>query len=260
MKSVNLSFLGDLSQEDSIMINKTAQWASLTNEKYMEKFSFFLDERQSDLCLRLLQSMQFDNYIFFGGYDGAKRAVLGLFPPYSNVSDYQFPVVPLTFTYRNNDVLTHRDFLGSLMALQIARETIGDIIVSNGVAVAFVYATVADFVVDNITKIGRVGVRVSKGFDENIIPIQEYLEICGTVASLRFDCVLSLALKLSREKASVLIKNGLAEVNHKQISSLNYNLSENDEFSVRGHGKFQFYKINGTSKKERIHITLKRYI
>lgn len=259
MEHLNLSFLGELSDNERILLNQVSQWAEYTEEKYTQKYSFFLDERQKYLCESVLRSIGFENYFFFGGYNNSKRAVLGLFPPYCTPEKESFPISVLTFKYRKADELTHRDFLGSFMAQGIMRNTVGDILVSIGQSAVFVYDTVCS-TIENITKVGRVGVTVNRGFDESIVPVQTFSDITGTVASLRLDCLLSLALRISREKAAATIKSTGAEVNCVMVYSGDRHLSEGDEFSVRGFGKFVFFKVGAVSKKERIHVTLKKYI
>lgn len=260
MKQINLSYLGNITDEDKIILTKITQWAISSEQKFIQKFSFFLDERQVALCESILNSIKFDNYLFFGGYSSSNRKVVGIFSEYNLIEFDEFPIVPVTFSYRKNDILTHRDFLGAIMAQNISRECVGDIIISQGKAVVFLYKTIAEYVVQNITKIGRIGVKYSLEFDENIIPIQEFEELKGTVASLRIDCVLSLALKQSREKISSLIKTNGVFVNHLPIYSVGFLVSKGDEFSIKGYGKFRLDEIGGLSKSERVHIIIKKYI
>lgn len=259
MRSVDLSFLGKISDDDQVMLNRLLDWTDAVTEKYIDKFSFFLDERQKSLCEKVLRSAGFENYRFFGGYNGAQRTVLGLFAPYSEPADDEFPIIPLTFSYRQADKLSHRDFLGCIMAQRVSRESVGDIIVSDGRAAVFLYKTVVNEI-SFLDKIGRVGVKVSQGFDEGIIPVQKFQQIDSTVASLRLDCVLSAAIKVSREKASALIKSKGAEVNHTSVYAPDLQLAEGSVFSVKGFGKFILEHVGGFSKKERIHITLQKYV
>ena len=198
MKPLDLSFLGNISDEDKILLNRTAQWAFCAENKYQLKYSFFLDERQAKLCETVLKSIKFDSCCFYGGYEDAKRKIIGFFPPFSDPDKNAFPIVPVTFTYRKSDNLSHRDFLGSLMSLRIA--------------------------------------------------------------ALRLDCIVSLALRISREKAAGLISTSGAEVNHLHITSPSFQLSEGDEFSVKGYGKFILLQVGGITKKQRIHITLTKYV
>lgn len=249
-----------LSEEDNILLRSVADKITLAEKHFSPKFTFFLDERQSELVEMIFKNSGFDNYVLYGGYDNAKRKILAVTPPYSYANLTDFPLKAVTFSYRNVDSISHRDILGSLMALNIERKTVGDILVGEGKSVVFLYDTVIDDVLFGIKKIGRIGVKVYEGFDEEIIPEEKFKEISGTIASLRLDCVLSLALKISREKAANLIKKNGVVVNCQEQFSISYEMKENDKFSIKGFGKFVFSSINGTSKKDRIHITIKKYI
>lgn len=260
MKLLDLSFLGNISSEDRIMLNRTVQWAYCAENKYQTKYSFFLDERQLLLCETVLKSVKFDGYCAFGGYEGAQRKVLGFFPPYGDKKQECFPIVSITFNYRKSDCLTHRDFLGAVMSLKVSREAVGDIIVSEGKSAVFLYETVSEYVLQNLNKIGRVGVKADKGFDADIIPIQNFEELKGTVASVRLDCIIGLALRISREKASSLISSLGADVNYVHVTTPSCQLKEGDKFSVRGYGKFRLERVGGVSKKQRIHIILTKYV
>ena len=260
MNEKNFSFLKGITDDDRIMLSRLLDWTYMAEEKYVTKYSFFMDERQWALCEQVLASNKFENYLLWGGFDNAVRRVIGIFPPYSDMDKKDFPIVPLTFEYRKEDKLSHRDFLGSLMGLKISRECVGDILVGEGRSVAFVRDTVADEVLANVRKIGRVGVKVSVGFDESAVAEVKFQELSGTVASLRVDSVLSLALRISREKANVLIKSTGVEINHVLCNMPKTLVQEGDKFSVRGFGKFILLSVNGATKKDRLHITVGKYI
>lgn len=249
-----------LSDDDNILLRSISDKIILAEKHFSPKFTFFLDERQSELVEMIFKNSVFNNYALYGGYDNAKRKILAVTPPYSYADLTEFPIKAVTFTYRKADSITHRDILGSLMSLNIERKTVGDILVGEGKSTAFLFDTVADDVLFGINKIGRVGVKTVEGFDSSIIPEEKFKEIEGTIASLRLDCVLSLALKISREKAANLIKKNGVVVNCQEQFSISYEMKENDKFSVKGFGKFLFSEINGVSKKDRIHITIKKYI
>ncbi len=260
MKKLNLSFLKNITDEDKILLNQVADWAAAAENKYISKYSFFLDERQSALCEQMLKSMTFSNYRFYGGHEGADRNILCVYPDYSTAENNDFPINCLLFKYNKDYKLSHRDFLGSLMSLNIARNTIGDIVVSNGRAQIYVYDKVCDLVLRDISKIGRVGVTVQQN---NIDPLRvsvEFEEISGTVSSLRLDCVLSLSLRISREKAKSIIMSKGIVLNHLMTYDADTVLKDGDIFSIKGFGKYIFKSINGVSKKNRFHITLNKYV
>lgn len=260
MKEFNSSFLKNLSKADQLLVDKIIDWTNIANEKYTEKFSLFLDCRQSKIARQVLDSLKFENYKFFGGYENAHRLVLGVFPPYTDINNEDFPVKGLTFTYRKCDILTHRDILGSLMSLNISRDCIGDIIISEGKSVVFVFDKILPLILENIHKIGRIGVKAEVGFDlSDVDAEQKYSEISGTVASLRADCIVSLAAKMSRDKASSLIKSNGIIADYEEVYSPSTEMCEGIGFSIRGYGKFILSSVNGLSRKNRLHVTIKKY-
>lgn len=225
-------------------------------------FSQFLDERQCAEAERICSHSVGGSlrYRLFGGFDGSARKMLCIYEDYCE--DYitdEFPMRCLTFVFRKEDRLNHRDFLGSLMGLRLKREVIGDIIIAEGIAQIFVTETAARLIMSDLKKIGRVGVRISDDRPFEIEVRQEFDEFGSTVASLRLDCIVSAAAKVSREAAARLIRSEKVSVNHFSSTSLSQELKEGDVISVRGSGRFIFAKIGDTTKKERIHIILRKY-
>ena len=102
--------------------------------------------------------------VFCGGAENRDplRCCLGLFPSFYFASDdiygydvtvaEMFPIKAVTLVYRREDTITHRDVLGSLMALGIERDTVGDIFVAEGTAAVFVYEKIAPLISDSLTK------------------------------------------------------------------------------------------------------------
>lgn len=155
----------------------------------------------------------------------------------------------MVFNYREADKPSHRDFLGAVMSLEIKREMIGDILVGGKRTVIFVLNTVAPLV-EEISRVGRCGVRVTRDFCIEDIPQRQFDEISATVSSLRLDAVLSAALRLSREKTQELIKSKGVTLNHVITYEPSEKMSESDVFSVKGAGKFELSRIGGLSKKK----------
>ena len=145
------------------------------------------------------------------------------------------------------------------MSRQIKRNMLGDIIVGSGTASVIVHDTIKPVLMSEISKIGSAGVSVTEGDISDLHAEQSFTEKNGTVSSLRLDGVISLAAGISREKSAALIKGGYVSVMYETIQSVSYQLSEGDIFSARGFGKFVLCSVNGKTKKDRIHITIKKY-
>ncbi|EGC02259.1 RNA-binding protein [Ruminococcus albus] len=256
----NFSFLTDITDDDKRLLSRFLDWTEMAEEKYITKHSAFLDERQCRLCEKVMASVKYENYLLWGGYEGAERKMLCVYPQYGDEDiKSSFPMTAVTFKYRSEDKLSHRDFLGSLMALGITRDCVGDILVGDGRTSVFVKDTAARDVM-SVSKIGRVGVKTEDGFDPSTVIMPEFREITGTVASLRLDSVLSLALRISREKASALIKGGAVEISHVRTEQTSKHVEVGEKISARGYGKFLVKSVDGVSHKDRLHITICKYI
>lgn len=255
------SYYDKLSYEDRLLVSHFLDMIEICEKSYTPRFSAFLDERQIILAESFMTEQGCREYKLYGGYEGASRKVLGVFPQYweeENEWD-DFPVSALKFKFRVADKLSHRDFLGSFMSKQIKRNMLGDIIVGSGEAAVIVHDSVKPVLMSEIVKIGSVGVSVTEGDVSDLHAEQSFIEKNGTVSSLRLDGIVSLAAGVSREKSASLIKGGYAAVMYETVQNVSHQLSQGDIFSVRGYGKFVLDSVNGKTKKDRIHITIKKY-
>lgn len=249
----NVKILSSITDEERVLTRHLVDLAKQSDITGRARFSCFLDERQRILCEAQLSKEGYENYEFIGGYDGAVRRA-AVFHGFGE----EVPFTPIVFNYREADKPTHRDFLGSLMALDIKREMVGDILVSDGRCVVFIMNSVLSAVSD-VSKIGKYGVKISYDFSEDDIPQQEFEKITVTVQSLRLDSVLSNAIRTSREKAQELIKAKGVVLNHVEVYDPSLKIEEGDVFSVKGFGKFVLSEIGGFSKKDRTFITIEKF-
>lgn len=262
MNYFSSQFSAKLSDNDRLFLKKINEWVNKSQNTYVLKFSNFLDRRQMQLCEDMFCFLGFHNFMFYGGYEKAQRCILAIYPEYYEIDKNSFPVRSLCFDYRKEDKLSHRDFLGSLMSLQIKREMVGDIVVDEGHTTVFISDRLSSLVCDSIRKVGSVGVSVTEccdnldKLDNNI----SFESINGTVSSLRLDCIISLFTRLSREKSSALIKSGNVSLNYNEADNISAMISPGDTISVKGYGKFIFAQNNGMTKKGRMNIEIKKYI
>ena len=201
------------------------------------------------------------NIISSGGYEGAERLRVAFVDPhFQGTVDLQIAVLKVSWDPRFR-LLTHRDVLGSLMGLGIDRTHFGDIIVTSGGAQVIVDATIADFVIQNFTKIAMVTVTVSRMELSELQPKEEKIkEVRTTVASMRLDSIASSGFSTSRTKVVEAIKAGLVQVNWQPAKGPAQEVKEGDIISLRGRGRMQIESITGTSKKGRIGVHLKRFM
>lgn len=247
-------------QNNDLFYAKLEDLCDAVERKNIPKFTSFLDEKQQFLAQEYLERRHLKNWMLWGGEASVARKMLGVFPDYMEPDGEHFPISALTFSYRKEDTLTHRDFLGSLMALQMKREAIGDILVMTGNCVLFVTEKVEPLVYDELTKIGRIGVKIQQGITVPISCEQKFQELVGTVASMRLDCVIAMMTGKSRGAVCELIKAGLVSLNYQPIQSGSITVTPGDILTVRGYGKAKIAPAIQTTKKDRCRITLLKYI
>lgn len=220
------------------------------------KFIGFLTAEETAIAVKRFSINE--KHTVFGGYEGAERVMLGVLPDWCD--DPIFPITAITFTYRTCDKLSHRDFLGALMALGITRETVGDILIEDGRAVVFVTSDISKFVLTQIEKVGNIGVTLSEGYDTPLPQMGKKLECSETVASVRLDCVVAAICNMSRTQASEKITDGLVIVNSVCITKPTLSVRAYDKITIRQKGKFEILSCNEMSKKGRIILKYNKYI
>lgn len=216
------------------------------------------------------------SFLLFGGYCDAERAVPIILPEF--VSEYdgdteenarEFFADALNGAVRAIRIkgsgyrtLSHRDYLGSLLALGIERDRLGDIIIQNDFeAVVFCSGSVLDFLLAHIDRIASDKVAVTKFIpDSHFSAKKEFLPISDTVASARLDCIVAALTNLSREKAQAAIKGGLCELDYVIEERCGREIIPPCIISVRGMGKYNVLSFDGETRRGRIRLIAQKYV
>ncbi len=194
--------------------------------------------------------------VLFGGYEEAERKMVAFVPSYMTAD---FPIIIIKISARKGITLNHRDYLGSLMGLGIKREKCGDIIINENHCFAFMDSDIARFVDSSLISVGREGVSTSiVSIDEVTLPERKFTQITGTVATLRLDSVLTLFIGTGRSHTIDWITAGRVFVDGLCASKPDMRLCDGVVITVRGVGR-AILEVSGTSRKDRIFITLNKY-
>ena len=242
---------------DDLIIARAEDTIKRCCTKNIPAFFGFLNEHECSI-VQLYAKNKHCRFLLFGGYEGAERVIFAALPDWAE--DTQFPITALTFEYKKEYSLNHRDFLGSLMALGITREKIGDIVVGEGRTVVFIHDDIAGFVVSQITKIGRVGVKITTGAPYDIQVDNKYEIITKTIASARLDCIVAAITNNSRTAATELIISGNVFTSGVENRSVSYTVKEGETLSVRKHGKYIIDSGANLTKKGRLRLECRRKI
>ena len=222
----------------------------------------FLTARELEMCRYLFGDAP--GLCSFGGYEGAERQMLVYLPEYldeSALTEEDSPLVCLRGEFYEGDTLSHRDLLGALMGAGIARETVGDILVDGNACDFLVTAQIAPYILQNLTSAGRTKLRLQAVPLSDIrVPQAQVKEIKDTLASLRLDSVISSGFRISRGLAAQYISAGKAAIDGLPCEKPDKLVPEGAKISLRGSGKIKLVSINGKTKKDRISVTIHRYV
>lgn len=192
---------------------------------------------------------------FYGGYENAeyKRVLISL----NTVSSPDFSIITLKINYNNKtDTISHRQILGSILALGLKREVIGDIIKVSDDYYFFAVSNMKEFIIDNLHYIGKAKVEIEQYFEKLNYEI-EYAERIVFLPSMRLDNVLANSYNLGRKKAKELVESGLVKVNHLIVTNTAKIIKENDVLSVRGKGRLIVGQLVGKSKSDNLILKIR---
>ena len=250
------------SAEDKMLLAKIWDKINAGMRKNILSSTCFLSPREQEMARYLFGSPE--GLHFFGGYEGAERQMLIFLPEYLDetaLTEEDSPIVCLRAEFFHGDSPSHRDFLGALMGAGIGRETLGDICVGEASCDFFVTVEIANYIEQSFTSAGRTHLRISRiPLSDARIPKPEIKEIKDTLASLRLDSVISSGFRIGRSLAAQYVSAGKAAINGLPCEKPDKQVEEGTKISVRGLGKIKLAAVNGRTKKDRISITIHRYI
>ncbi len=247
--------------EERFLCAHISDLSALSRKTGVPRFSRFLNEREAVVAGLGAAQTGGSKPFFYGGYDGAARTVCGFFEgTYAEELPHEelFPVCAVTFSFRSVDKLSHRDFLGAIIAAGLERDVVGDILVAEDHAVVFCLDAAAE-IVAGLMKIGRVGVRSERGITREL-PRAEFERIEAAIASMRLDCVVGACTNTSREKSALLVKSGQVSADFSVCLNVSTMVKENTVISIRGFGRFRLSEIVGETKKGRLRVVIYKYI
>ena len=250
------------SPEDRVLLAKLWDKINAGLRRDIPANTCFLSPREQEMARYLFGDQP--GLHAFGGYADAERKMLVYLPEYldeDSLYGEDAPLACLRASFFEGDSLSHRDFLGALMGAGIARETVGDICVGKGSCDFFVTAEIAPYILRNFTSAGRTKLHMeSIPLRDASIPEPEIKEIRDTLTSLRLDSVISSGFRIGRSLAAQYVSAGKAAIDGLPCEKPDKTVSEGCRISVRGLGKIKLAAVNGKTKKDRISVTIHRYV
>lgn len=257
-------FVPAQNDEERFLMRHIEDLARTAYARGIARYSAFLSDREQALAAAALNRAGFGGTgcRFDGGWPQAERRLLCIEP---EGAWGESPLRCVRVVCRaGSELPAHRDYLGSLMGLEVRREALGDIVLPEaqaGTAYVFALEPAAGLICRELTQAGKAQVSAEpQPLDAlpQFAPPERDMRT-ATVSSLRLDAVLAAMLRCSRGTAAELIAAGRVEINHLPAASAHAPVFEGDVFTVRGKGRFGLAALQGKSKKDRAIIEFFRY-
>ena len=248
-------------------LQKQRRFAELAERAYAGgryTFSDFLGLAERDLLLQNERELSYAGLTLFGGTEGCER-VMARFGneelcPHDNGD---FPIVCVKaepVQQKFADTLTHRDLLGALMNLSIAREKLGDIALANNVAYLFCAESVLPVILEELVQAKHTRLRctVAGNVPDGLCSRTE--ERFLQIASERMDVLVAAVYRLSREESLTLFREKRVFSDGRLTENNSGVAKEGAIVSVRGFGRFRYLGVLSTSKKGKLNIRVEVFV
>lgn len=217
------------------------------NRLYRKEATFFLDPKEQ---LELAKKLKKEPYQIYKPYPDSEKNIFYI---------KEEPKVIL-YEIKSKIPLEHREILGTLFSLNITSELFGDIVITNNHYYIYVLESIAPYIKNNLLLIKNSRIELIEVPLETLKEYhKEYESIEIIASSTRIDTVISRLIQTSRPNIIEKIKNKEIILNYDILKNNSYQLKENDIFSIRRYGKYQYIGIKKETKSKNYIIECKKY-
>lgn len=243
--------------EERQFIGRAWDWVQRSIHSGPPYITHFLHPGQIILLDMAVNAVGSLSVVTGGGYPGAERVKAALVPADCHWFDGNLDIAIIHITPSAfAGELTHRDYLGAILALGITRDVLGDIVVIPTGAYVVCDQSMAAYIGQNLSQIGRETVSVESVDDMGQAAERQYRRETVTVAGLRLDAVLSKAFRISRDASATLIRKGDVKLDFRPVFSPSAPVEEGSLVSCRGQGRVKILSTGGLTRKGRIPVEM----
>lgn len=255
-------------QEERLLVAKILDKLEFTKTKNKIQYTDFLNLSEQETAMKLLKTVHYDNFYFFGGKENTERKILVIYPEklteeMSRKNDNKvLSVIRIKLPNELYGEYDHRKYLGSIIKVGVEREKTGDILVERTGADIIVKNEIVSYLSQNLASLTRF--KSAEITIEDISELKDVeaqkVEISSVVISLRLDNIVSVLARTSRNKASEILKQERVYLNHQVETKPSKQVNVGDIITIRGKGRFEFKEIAGNTKKGRYVIKIDKYV
>lgn len=245
---INLDFIEDVNSK--LKMKKIIDKIRIILKSHTLEVTDFLDPYELKIGISIIRQVQGISYLPYGGGKDSERNILYIFPDYMDFIDLDDEIAYLQID--RIEGLSHRNYLGSILALGVKRDKLGDILLYKKSVIFIVKREIKNFIIMNLSQIASNSICISEVREkpcEN--PIESFEEFQIFTSSLRLDNILSSIYKLSRAEILKKIKSNDVKVNWEPIKKPTRTLNEGDVISLKGFGRSKIQAYKGQSRKDK---------
>ena len=254
--------------DDKILLAQVLDKIEFSKQRDKLEYTDFLDMYQISLVRSFLKKIDFENYILYGGFEGAERNVLIIYPEKYDVSMLQknyskiIKVVRVALSDEDIGKYSHRNYLGGIVKLGIKREKVGDIIVLDDGADIVVKEEMASSLKQELGTLTRFDNAKFEIIEIDNLRKQEIKveEISIIVPSFRLDNFVSDLARTSRSKAVQIIDSERVFINGQSETKVSKQVKLNDIITIRGKGRFVVKEFSGNTRSGRTVVKVEKYV
>lgn len=243
-------------REDTEDVIKVYQAMSLAYNKGIPSFTKFFCK--PNIWMYFIKNFSNNNFLVEakGAFEECDRRILS----FNNIYSIPFPYKIIRINNKSKfNNLSHKDYLGAIMALGIEREKLGDLRVIDNSAIVPVYDEVANYILYELKNVGKAPVSIEEITEDNL-PISNFLEGVIIVPSLRLDNIVSKLANISREKAVDIIDSGKVLIDYSKSIDKSKEVKDGQRVTISGVGKFIIREIVGNTKSGRYKVKMNKFI
>ena len=248
-----------MAQKD-FLSERLEESARMASENMIRIYTNFYEPNLQHIIEREMGRYPGSGCTFFGGHEFTERKMLCVHPRGKGPSDDEFPIDCIQVDLPKKSGVSHRDALGSVLALGIERDQIGDITVRDNMVQLFAAKPVGELIAGELRGMGKWDVKARiASRDEVKVYRPVFAEVSVIIPSMRIDALIHGVYRLSRNEAAAFVKGEKVFINHEAVTKPGRDVKEGDIVSVRSKGRFIVEKVAGQTKKGNIKIDVKKF-
>lgn len=242
--------------EEKILLAKILDKKKFCLSKNKVMYSDFLNQKEKAFVKK---NLNLKNSFFYGVCNNPDREILVFYPDKlseelaKNILKKDISVIRIELPNDLKGQYEHRNYLSALIKIGVAREKIGDILVSSDGADFVTFSINKNYIIQSLQELTRF--KKSKIYeidlDEIRIKEEKFVESSIIVASMRIDNIVAELAKCSRSKAEEFIESERVYINYELVEKSSKIVNEKDIITIRGKGKFIIDGLVRNTKNDR---------